>query len=412
MKHLNRLFAILLAVALCAGGFALAEETEAVDSLKINATIEEGEFIIQVDLENTDLNWLADDMNEDPSVVELAFSDVLVDTFVARYAPVGDGDATVALRHYTGIACDQAITWDLHVEGGAVQDVTGGSHTATLPDEDYDAHILGRWLEKDTQFTTLTIEKNPARGWDVKLVSPVSHGAYVLKTSVLYDCELDGFVYDKGKYWDISGDYGEDAELGEARAAGTVGCFAFQGDEDSPELRWTDDARPEETIVFVRDTAEAVGDQAYADPDRHLAFFYDPGAFEVTEDESGGDGRVLTLTGTKAGWGRYSIRFNMAPLAEGESFPTLDTLAGEIGADVDATQGEWQGIDGVILYETAADAAHEQVMIIPVGGEKSSDAAEKLTILISADKLEDDEAAMSRDDAISAVLDSLTLLGD
>ena len=251
MKNMKMLLAALLALALCAAGFALAEDADAVND-KFNSLIEDGEFIIQVDSQG-DLAWLADDMSQDDSVVELAFTDTVEDTFVARYAPVGDGDVTVGVRHFSGAACDEVMTWDLHVADGAVQEVIGGSYAVSPDDADIDAVLVGEWLEQDTQFTSLTVEKNPERGWDVEIVSPVSHGAYVFKTSVLYDCERDAFVYDKGKFWDIDGEYDEGAELGEARTAGTTGSFAFTGDEENPVLEWhDDDENPEGSIVFAR----------------------------------------------------------------------------------------------------------------------------------------------------------------
>ena len=254
---MKKLLAMLMAVALCATGFALAEEAEA---LEINSLIEDGEFVIQVDAKG-DLGWIADDMAQDPSVVKLACADTLEDTFVARYTPVGDGDVTVGVRHFTGIACDQAITWDLHVENGAVQDVTGGSNTASPEDAFYDPCLIGAWLQQEVQFTTLSIEKNPARGWDVEIISPMSHSAYVFKTTVQYDCELDGFVYDKGKYWDIDGNFDGTAALGEARTAGTTGIFTFEGDEAHPALSWYNSEHPDETLLFERaDAISAVPD--------------------------------------------------------------------------------------------------------------------------------------------------------
>lgn len=66
-------------------------------------------------------------MAQDDSIVKLYSAELVEDTFVVRYDPVGDGDVTVAVRHYTGIACDELYTFDLHVEGGAVTEEVSGS---------------------------------------------------------------------------------------------------------------------------------------------------------------------------------------------------------------------------------------------------------------------------------------------
>lgn len=260
MKNVIKLFAMMLAVALCACCAALAEEPIEIGGLEVNSLIEDGEFIIQVDVSNSDLNWEADDMAQDDSVVRLAASDVIEDTFVARYTPTGDGDVSVGVRHFTGIACDQVITWDLHVENGAVQEVIGGSNAQSLGDADYDPFLLGEWREQDTQFAEMTIENNPERGWDVEIVSPVSHGAYVFRASVIFDCELNGFVYDDGRYWDIDGAYEVGAELGDARTEGTMGILCFEGEEEAPTLSWYDTERPEETLAFARVETDAADD--------------------------------------------------------------------------------------------------------------------------------------------------------
>ena len=250
---MKKLFAILLVFMLCAG-CALAEDDEATDS-KFNTLIEDGEFIIQVDA-GDDLPWMADEMVQDDTVVKLAFMDNLEGTFVARYAPVGDGDVTVGVRHYMGIACDEMMTWDLHVENGAVQQVIGGSYAVSPADEEVDTYLVGEWLEAETQFATMNIEKNPEKGWDVVIVSPVSHGAFVFKGSLLYDCERDCFVYSRGKFWDIDGEYEEGASLGEATLPGTFGTLTF-GEGENLTLEWYDEDRPVEGVVFVPNVAEA-----------------------------------------------------------------------------------------------------------------------------------------------------------
>jgi diguanylate cyclase (GGDEF)-like protein/PAS domain S-box-containing protein len=176
------------------------------------------------------------------------------DEFVVIYEPVGAGEICVAVKHFTGIACDQVQTWDLTVQDGAVVECTGGSYSASPEAADMDALLVGEWLEAETQFTQMTIEANEERGWDVEIVSPVSHGAYVFKTSVLYDCDMNCLVYGKGKIWDIDGNYVEGAELGEAREAGTIGAFSLEGDEEHPALEWHDDTT-QESIVFERAVA-------------------------------------------------------------------------------------------------------------------------------------------------------------
>ena len=252
MKNLKKLLVIMFTAMLCLTGFAMAESADAVDALEINAFIEDGEFIIQVPVEPGDEGWDAYDMAQDPSVVELAIADTIEDTFVARYAPVGDGDMTVGVRHFTGIACDQVMTWDLHVEDGAIREVTGGSHTASSEDEWYDAYILGEWLEQDTQVCRMNIAKNIERGWDVEIIFPVSHGAYIFNATVQFDCELDSFVYENGAYWDIPVDFEDGMDLGEARTTDTCGNLSIEGDEAHLVLSWYDDERPEDLVRFER----------------------------------------------------------------------------------------------------------------------------------------------------------------
>ena len=252
MKRIEKLIAMLIAAVLCLTGAALAEEVNEAKGITVNTLIEDGSFVIQVPVDDGGLAWNAYDMAQDDSVVALAYADTLEDTFVARYDAVGDGDVTVGIRHFSGIACDQLMTWDLRVKDGAVQEVIGGSHTASPADEEMDPYLCGAWLEAETQFHHMTVEKNPSRGWDVEIVSPVSHGAYVFKTSIIYDCELNAFVYDKGKFWDLPLDGNADAALGEAKVAGSTGSFELEGDADHVELNWYDGQRPDDIVTFER----------------------------------------------------------------------------------------------------------------------------------------------------------------
>ena len=227
-------------------------EVEADDELAIDTRIEDGRFIIRIPDPEGDLGWIADDMAQDDSIVKLNGADLIEDTFVVEYEPVGDGDVTVGVRHYTGIACDRVYTWDLYVEGGAVQEETGWSRTEA-PDEAYlDSVLLGEWLDKDTLQTSLTIEKNPAGVWDVEVSMPLNDGATIFKTTIYYDCNVNGMIYDKGKFWEVpTTDSGEAAELGEAKIAGATGCF-YLGWDSEDALIWQDDEHPEDAVSFVR----------------------------------------------------------------------------------------------------------------------------------------------------------------
>ena len=129
-----------------------------------------------------------------------------------------------------------------------------------VPDEaDMDQNLSGEWLEVETQLTQMTIEENPVEGWDVEIVSPLTYGAYVFKTTIRYDGDQQCFAYNKGKFWDVPITEEENPELGEAKIAGTIGTFTW--DDQDQTLTWVDDSQPEQEVRFERadaDEAEAV----------------------------------------------------------------------------------------------------------------------------------------------------------
>lgn len=121
----------------------------------------------------------------------------------------------------------------------------------TAPDEaEMDQTLLGEWLEAETQFTQMTIEKNPEAGWDVEIAAPLAHGAYVFKTTIRYDADQQCFTYDKGKFWDVPITEEKNPELGEAKIAGTIGTFTW--DDRNQILTWMDDSQPERKVLFER----------------------------------------------------------------------------------------------------------------------------------------------------------------
>ena len=255
---MKKLIAILttLTLLLC-GMTALAETVPAAEGTKINCEIVEGSFVIRIDNPEGDTGWVADDMAQDDTVVKLYDADLIEDTFVVRYDPVGDGDVTVGVRHFTGIACDEVHTFDLHVENGAVTESTGGSYTASPDEADQDPFMSGEWTESETQITQMSVSKNAERGWDVEIASPLTHGAYVFKATFYYDCELDSFVYDNGMFWDVPVTDEPNPELGEAKIAGTSGGFAIAGDEQGVSLTWMDTDERHDAITVVFEPAAA-----------------------------------------------------------------------------------------------------------------------------------------------------------
>ena len=247
---------LTLALLLC-GATALAQAGEEA----VVCAIEDGSYVIRIPDPSGDLGWLADDMAQDDTVVRLAEEGLEDGEYVVRYEPAGDGDVAVHVRHYTGIACDEIFGWDLRVQDGAVQECVGGSYAVSPDAADQDPYLSGEWLQAEAQYAQMSIAMNPSgRAWDVEIASPMTHGAYIFKTTIYYDCDVNGFVYDKGKFWDVPiTDSDEAVELGEAKLAGTMGTFTLSGDEQNPCLTWYDDHDPEATVIFERATDGAEG---------------------------------------------------------------------------------------------------------------------------------------------------------
>ena len=244
----------LLALTLTLAGVAPAENSE---NKPIICGIENGSYVIRIPVDENDQGWRADDGAAD-GVVRLAGAEVENGAFVIQYDPMADGETTVSARHYyCAAACGEAHAWDLKVENGAVTGCAGGSYTCYIPDEDdqkLDAFLSGEWLEKDTQFTQMTIARNPEMGWDVEIISPMTHGAYVFKATAYYDCYENAFLYDKGKFYAVPITDSEDASLGEAIVAGASGRFQADMDEEEQRLvlRWINSESPDEIIAFER----------------------------------------------------------------------------------------------------------------------------------------------------------------
>ena len=139
-----------------------------------------------------------------------------------------------------------------------------------------------------------------------------------------------------------------------------------------------------------------------------IRFEYDENTFQVTLDDHTDDEDLVVLTGRDAAWGETSIRIHLKDLEDNERFPTLESFTAMPGAG-EVTQGEWNGFRDVFMYTVQNEgAASESYFVAPVIDD-DGEIEDILTVVITVSPIEDEAAAMARDDQISAVLDSLKL---
>lgn len=255
---MKKIIIALLAAALALMGLAVAEPTA---PTVIENHIENGSYVIRIPVQDDGAGWVADDMFQDDSVVKLESAAVEDGVFVVRYAPVADGDMTVSICHYRGIACDTAFTWDLRVAGGQVVECTGGSLMESPEAEELEPYIAGEWVEAETGNDTLFIERGDGEAFVAQYIAPGREGATAFKATISYDCQSGHFVYADGAFHKVPiTDTEEDVE-GELIADNINGSFdILQGDrENELRLSWYDSLSPESTLTFVRANANSEG---------------------------------------------------------------------------------------------------------------------------------------------------------
>ena len=260
-KTISVLLALAMLLTACA---ALAEGTEAVQN-RITGNIVDGCYELAVQLDPEDRGeWRAEE-SQDGSAVKLAGATAENGVLTVRYEPAGDGEASVSLLHYTEHrTCDEAYSFTLRVEGGKVQESTGGSYQAAPAEEELDPYFSGEWLEKDTQFTTLDVTKLIGDGWAAEFTSPVSHGAWVIRATAYFDCLQDGFVYEDGVKYDLIP--GEETKRKEAET-GLQGKLQFAGTPENLQIIWTDAGNADgETVSFERAPALPAYSYTGSDP--------------------------------------------------------------------------------------------------------------------------------------------------
>ena len=213
---------------------------------------EDGSYLINVPVRAGEPGeWKAGEP-EEGAAVKLASAGMEGDAFRARYEAAHDGEETVVLRHYQGIACDQMMEFCLKVSGGKITEVTGGSMTPGMSGDELNQYLSGNWAEKDTQFTRMRIARNPDRGWDAEIISPMTHEAYVFTATVYSDCEQNALLFDDGVRYNLTAEeYENPQELGTPAETGISGRIVITEDgQGGIALIWYSGMK-EEPVVFV-----------------------------------------------------------------------------------------------------------------------------------------------------------------
>ena len=137
-----------------------------------------------------------------------------------------------------------------------------------------------------------------------------------------------------------------------------------------------------------------------------IRFEYDETAFDITMEDHTDDEDLIILIAKDEAWGETFIRIHLADLRDGETFPTMDEFTAMPDAK-DLTQGEWLGYKDVFMYTVEyEDGTSEHYFIAPVTDD-DGEVEDILTVVIGVTAIEDEDAAMERDDLISAVVDTL-----
>lgn len=138
-----------------------------------------------------------------------------------------------------------------------------------------------------------------------------------------------------------------------------------------------------------------------------ITFEYDGNAFEISLDGSTDDVADVVVNGKNEAWGPTYVSFYMKELEDNEKFPTVDELAAENNATV--TQGDWNGYKDVLMYTLEGDdGMSRSYFVIPVKDD-DNEIDDILTVQIGVSGIEDEATLQERDDAISAIVDSMKL---
>ena len=166
-------------------------------------------------------------------------------------------------------------------------------------------------------------------------------------------------------------------------------------------------------ILMLMVALLALSAVAFAEPYRsgNIAFEYDEKAFEISLDDNLDDETTVVVYGKNEAWGHTYVSFYLKDLNDGEKFPTADELAKNNDATV--TEGDWNGYKNVLMYAVEGDdGMTRNYFVVPVMDDDGHEIDDMLEVQIGVSKIDDEATTMERDDAISAVVDSLKLVDD
>ena len=150
---------------------------------------------------------------------------------------------------------------------------------------------------------------------------------------------------------------------------------------------------------------------AFAATYRHdddITFNYDENAFEITFEEHKDDEDRIILGYKNADWGDGYITIQLQEIPDGQLYPTWEEIAESMGVDDHALENlpAWGNFTDVITTSMTTDNLTETVFIAPVFDD-DGEAEEMLTVIIATNRIDDEETLTDRDDAISAIVDTL-----
>ena len=154
----------------------------------------------------------------------------------------------------------------------------------------------------------------------------------------------------------------------------------------------------------------ALGTVAFAETYRSddIAFEFDEKSFEISLDDRLEDETNVVVYGKNEAWGRTYVGICLKDLKDGEKFPTAEEVAKEAGAEV--STGDWNGYKNVLMYTVEGDdGMSRSFFVCPVMDDDGHEIDDILEVQIGVSKIEDEAVAMERDDAISAIVDSLKI---